>query len=238
MSRTCPINTPRFRTRFGQVVRILCPVCFLVAAVCLLSAKVNAGELTNTPGVAVLLVDTERVMGNIETGVYGQFLEHINHSVVDGLFAEQIQGRGFEGNDFQTYWNPFATNGSASVVNAPFQSGEKSLRLQADNGAAGVRQGRIYLQQGYDYNGSVWIKPERGALGLTFRVMDSGGNRIATAPLKTSGLGVAGSRIFLFESANGYKRRNRNRRQRDGRGAGGLHFDDARRSADERHVAA
>ncbi len=187
MSRTCPINTPRFRTRFGQVVRILCPVCFLVAAVCLLSAKVNAGELTNTPGVAVLLVDTERVMGNIETGVYGQFLEHINHSVVDGLFAEQIQGRGFEGNDFQTYWNPFATNGSASVVNAPFQSGEKSLRLQADNGAAGVRQGRIYLQQGYDYNGSVWIKPERGALGLTFRVMDSGGNRIATAPLKTSG---------------------------------------------------
>ena len=39
-------------------------------------------------GVAVLLVDTDRVMGNIDKDIYGHFLEHINHSVVDGLFAE------------------------------------------------------------------------------------------------------------------------------------------------------
>ena len=55
------------------------------------------------------------------------------------------------------------------------------------NGTAGIRQGRIYVQQGKEYNGSVWIKPESGALQLTFRVTDSGGHEIAAAPLKTTG---------------------------------------------------
>jgi hypothetical protein len=40
----------------------------------------------------------------LPTRIYGHFLEHINHSVVDGLFAEQIRGCGFEGEDFKTYW--------------------------------------------------------------------------------------------------------------------------------------
>jgi len=43
-------------------------------------------------GVAILLVDVDRVMGTVDKKVYGHFLEHINHSVVDGLFAEQIHG--------------------------------------------------------------------------------------------------------------------------------------------------
>ncbi len=48
-------------------------------------------------GVAILQVDTDRHLGTIDRKIYGQFLEHINHSVVDGLFAEQIRGAGFEG---------------------------------------------------------------------------------------------------------------------------------------------
>ena len=187
MSRTCPINTPRFRTRFGQVGRIVCPVCFLVAAVCLLSAKVNAGELTNAPGVAVLLVDTDRVMGRIEGGIYGQFLEHINHSVWKACSPSRFRDADLKERIFKRIGIRLPTNGSASVVNVPFQNGEKSLRLQADNGTAGIRQGGIYLQQGHDYNGSVWLKPETGALPVSFRVKDSGGHLIAAAPLKTSG---------------------------------------------------
>lgn len=58
------------------------------------------------PGVAVLLVDTDRNSAPIDRRIYGQFLEHINHSVEDGLFAEQIRGAGFEGDDFKTYWKP------------------------------------------------------------------------------------------------------------------------------------
>ena len=63
---------------------------------------------TDSTGVAVLLVDTDHPMSTIDKNIYGQFLEHINHSVVDGLYAEQVQGQGFEGKDFETYWKPAA----------------------------------------------------------------------------------------------------------------------------------
>ena len=55
-------------------------------------------------GVAILDVDTDRRMGPIDRNIYGHFLEHINHSVEDGLFAEQVRGGGFEGTDYATYW--------------------------------------------------------------------------------------------------------------------------------------
>ena len=45
----------------------------------------------------------------------------------------------------------------------------------------------IYLQQGFDYNGSVWLKPETGALQIKLLAKDSGGNLLATSPLRTSG---------------------------------------------------
>ena len=51
----------------------------------------------------------------------------------------------------------------------------------------GVRQGRIYVQSGYKYDGSVWLKPEVGAPKVTFRVRDSRGDLIAEVPLATSG---------------------------------------------------
>jgi alpha-N-arabinofuranosidase len=150
---------------------------------CLSLAGAHAAATAEAPGVAVLLVDTDRVTGTVEEAIYGQFLEHINHSVVDGLFAEQIQGRGFEGQDFGTYWVPFGENGSAATADVRFENGEKSVRLQADHGTAGIRQGRISILQGQQYNGSVWIKREAGALQLTFRVMDSGGREVAAVPL-------------------------------------------------------
>jgi alpha-N-arabinofuranosidase len=65
-------------------------------------------------GVAILQVDTDRHLGTIDRRIYGQFLKHINHSVVDGLFAEQIRGAGFEGKDFETYWTSFASPLSAT----------------------------------------------------------------------------------------------------------------------------
>jgi len=159
----------------------------LVVLAAISSLAFMPGAIAAESGVAILLVDTDRVMGKVEEAIYGHFLEHINHSVVDGLFAEQIQGQGFEARDFETYWKTFANNGSAKVVAAKFENGEKSLRLEADNGTAGVRQGRIYLQAGHEYNGSVWIKPEVGALQISFRVTDSTGAPLAEVPLKTSG---------------------------------------------------
>jgi alpha-N-arabinofuranosidase len=151
------------------------------------SCSEKSGATGGKSGIAVLLIDTDRVMGNIEENIYGQFLEHINHSVVDGLFAEQIRGRGFEGGDFETYWESFEGEGNVRVVEVKFKNGEKSIRLEADNDTVGIRQDRIYVREGYDYNGSVWIKPEKGSVQVIFRAKDSGGNLIAEVPLETFG---------------------------------------------------
>jgi alpha-L-arabinofuranosidase len=133
--------------------------------------------------VAVLLVDTDRVSTPIDQAVYGQFLEHINHSVEDGLFAEQIRGAGFEGTDFQTYWTAFAERGTVEIVDVEFSNGRKSVRLQADGGRAGIRQGRIFVESGRTYDGWAWVRRERGAPELTLRVVGAKGEVIASAPL-------------------------------------------------------
>src|SRR6266496_191795 len=83
----------------------------------------RVSEAAPAPGesrVAILLVDTERVMGSIDERIYGHFLEHINHSVEDGLFAEQIRGCGFEGEDFATYWKSFSDRGSVENADVEF----------------------------------------------------------------------------------------------------------------------
>ena len=110
LAQSRPALIPGSRSRFNSVRDFADvggrSILFLLAifAMCLLSNRADAEAATNLPGVAVLLVDTDRVTGKIEEAIYGQFLEHINHSDEDGLFAEQIRGRGFEGKDFETYW--------------------------------------------------------------------------------------------------------------------------------------
>ncbi len=138
--------------------------------------------------VAVLMVDTDRVAGLIDERIYGQFLEHINHSVEDGLFAEQIRGAGFEGDDLKTYWESFAERGTVELAAIEFQNGKKSVRLRVDGGGqAGIRQGRVYLELGQMYDGSVWAKREGGSAQLTLRVRRQKGEPIAVLPLALAG---------------------------------------------------
>ena len=137
--------------------------------------------------VAVLLVDTDSVTASIDKRIYGHFLEHINHSVVDGLFAEQIRGCGFEGEDFKTYWEPFADRGRVEIAAVEFNNGKKSVRLHVQGGHAGIRQGRLYVDAGNQYDGSLWVRREDGSPQLTLRVVSSQGKPIASVPLALSG---------------------------------------------------
>ena len=107
-------------------------------------AAAAPGVRPDSPGVAILQVDTDRRLGTIDRNIYGQFLEDINHSVVDGLFAEQIRGAGFEGTDFETYWTPFGPPDAVRVVEVPFERGAKSVRMTAGRQPAGIRQGRVF----------------------------------------------------------------------------------------------
>ncbi|MBV8834714.1 MAG: carbohydrate binding domain-containing protein, partial [Acidobacteriaceae bacterium] len=149
----------------------------------------DATPVTGEPRVTVLLIDTDRAMAAIDPRIYGQFLEHINHSVEDGLFAEQIRGAGFEGEDFKTYWESFSDRGRVEVADVEFQNGKKSVRLTVEGGRAGIRQGRLYLDAGHQYDGSLWVKREGGTPQLTLRVQTSQGNPIASIPLAVTGSG-------------------------------------------------
>jgi alpha-L-arabinofuranosidase len=143
----------------------------------------NAVEPAGEPGVMVLLVDTDRVSTSIDQRIYGQFLEHINHSVEDGLFAEQIRGAGFEGEDFKTYWEFFADRGEVGIANMDFQNGTKNVRLRVDGGSSGIRQGRLFLDAGVKYDGSLWLKRENGSPKLTLLVKTAKGEPIASLPV-------------------------------------------------------
>lgn len=150
----------------------------------LLARQPDSGD---EPQVAVLLIDTDRASTPISERIYGQFLEHINHSVEDGLFAEQIRGAGFEGDDFKTYWGPFADHGEVELAEVAFHNGTRCVRLHVAGGHAGIRQGRVFLEQDVHYDGWVWMKPENGSPHIALRVTGSTGESIASIPLPLSG---------------------------------------------------
>lgn len=147
------------------------------------SAIDPAGE----PGVTVLLVDTDRVTPPIDPRIYGQFLEHINHSVEDGLFAEQIRGAGFEGNDFETYWQSSADGGHVDLANVDFKNGAKSVHLRVEGGHVTIRQGRIFLDAGVKYDGSLWLKRESGSPKVSLHFRSANGEPIASLPVMVTG---------------------------------------------------
>lgn len=154
-----------------------------VSSPCLSSAAEPGGE----PRVAVLLVDTDRVTAQIDDRIYGQFLEHINHSVEDGLFAEQIRGAGFEGNDFKTYWESSSERGQVELANVEFQNGTKTVRLRVEGGRAAIRQGRLFLDSGVNYEGSLWLKREAGSPHLMLLFKNSKDQLLASILLAVTG---------------------------------------------------
>jgi alpha-N-arabinofuranosidase len=179
---------PRITRKASDKAATLLPMVLMLSLlrVCLNVRAEEPAKTASEPGVAVLLVDTDRVMGMIDADIYGHFLEHINHSVVDGLFAEQIRGRGFEGKDFATYWKPLGEEGSVQVVGTQSANGEESIRLKASDGMAGIQQERIHVQEGYEYDGSVWLKPEQGVVRVSLVLRGADGSPIAEVPLETS----------------------------------------------------
>src|SRR3954462_3616001 len=95
----------------------------------------SAAPAPDNARVAVLLVDTDRVTTPIDERIYGQFLEHINHSVEDGLFAEQVRGAGFEGEDFKTYWEPFSDRGRVEIAEVEFRTGKRAYVSKSEAAA-------------------------------------------------------------------------------------------------------
>jgi alpha-N-arabinofuranosidase len=172
-------------------MKVAIPAALLVLAV---------ASAQPTSGVAILQVDTDRRLGTIDPKIYGQFLEHINHSVEDGLFAEQIRGAGFEGRDFETYWTSFGPPDAVRIIETRFEHGTKSVRIAAGREPAGIRQRRVFLESGQTYDGSAWITIESGAPRLSLRVLAGDGSVLAERPLPARGSAWA-EVPFAFTSA-------------------------------------
>ena len=173
----------------------------------------------------------------IDERIYGHFLEHINHSVVDGLFAEQIRGCGFEGEDFKTYWEPFSDRGSVEIADVEFRNGKKSVRLHVEGGRAGIRQGRLYVDAGHEYDGSLWVRREAGlpAVDASRRKLQGRPDRVGAA--RAHRLGLAGGPLFLLQSRAGHAGLGGDRGSRQWNAAARLRLDDARGRPPRRHAA-
>src|SRR6516165_1157635 len=159
----------------------------IVTSTALLAIAVFCSGLPEPSGVAILQVDTDRRIGQIDPKIYGQFLEHINHSVEDGLFAEQIRGAGFEGRDFDTYWTAFGPPNAVRVVEVPFRRGTKSVQITAGRQPAGIRQRRVLVENGRRYDGSVWVRVVSDAPRVSLRVRGGDGTVLADLPLPAHG---------------------------------------------------
>lgn len=176
------------KTRYFHFNRMSVLFVLFVMGVWTYCSYCSAAESEAKPGAAVLLIDTDRVTESVEKGVYGQFLEHINHSVVDGLYAEQIRDQGFEESNLRDYWRTFNQTGYVQHANnANFINGALSVRLVVNGGTTGVRQFRIYVQEGVTYNGSVWLKLEQGTVQAKLRINNNIGRPIISVPLEISG---------------------------------------------------
>jgi alpha-N-arabinofuranosidase len=178
------MNLPRFSTAIVSIAFFL-----LIQTLVSCSSRSSSDKeiSADSSGVAILLVDADHPVSRIDENIYGQFLEHINHSVIDGLYAEQVQGQGFEGKDYETHWQPIENKGKVELIDIVFQKGLKSIRLSADNGTAGIKQSRLYVQKDKAYNGSLWVKPETGTVEMVLRITDAGNNEIARSSLPFSG---------------------------------------------------
>ena len=101
------------------------------------------------------------------------------------------------------------------------------MRLTARAGTAGIRQGRVYVEAGQKYDGSLWLRPS-GDAALSLRIVSGAGRELATGRLKTGG---GGWQEVLSVHERGHRSAGVARARRDGNGvrARGFHLADARR---------
>ena len=92
-------------------------------------------------------------------------------------------------------------------MDVEFQNGKKSVRLQVEGGRAGIRQGRIFVDAGRAYDGSLWVKREQGSLQLTLRVVSSKGEPDCDCADRGHGFGLAGGPLFLLQFRAGHAKR-------------------------------
>lgn len=131
----------------------------------------------------VIAINKEKVLNRIDQKIYGQFLEHIYHSVSNGIWGETVWNRSFE--DWNAYgdWK-FHSNGHLNV---------NALQSNAD----------YSLGNGKNYALSIEVKRVAGAGTVLLGVRDQRRGRVNTNHLHS--LFDAGkSSYHKFETSVGW----------------------------------
>jgi alpha-L-arabinofuranosidase len=159
------------------------------------------------PATATISIDGGTVEGRISPLLYGQFMEFMYEGIKRGLHAELIRDRSFEegrGSDgLVPHWNRYPDDrnddyglSSARDETVAYPTTEPSEALLTGHSLRvelrpavitrhGVFQSRIPVRRGIEYRGSVWIRTDGFAGGVTLALErdETGGVVYAEAPL-------------------------------------------------------
>ncbi len=146
---------------------------------------------------ANLTVNTDKVVKQLDVKLYGQFLEHIYHSLHGGLWGEVVWNRSFEesppqaggrrggggGGGGQPATPPPAGASPArhwTVIGSPevtldsefALNSSKSLNIAASSPGQGIAQANFWVHAGDTLRGSLWMRSGDGLGGVTVRLVD------------------------------------------------------------------
>ncbi len=158
---------------------------------------------------AHLIIDAAQVEGQIDSRLYGQFLEFMYEGVKGGLSAELLRNRGFEeapnNIGLSRYWERYPDDriddyglsfGWDAAVAHPValdyfdeKPAQHSLRVEAGGGLIerhGVYQGRIPVRAGIPYQGFLWLKTAdfKGRVVVSLEQDTSGGPAYAETEIR------------------------------------------------------
>ena len=194
-------------TRFALVRGGIHRVGMLGVALLAAAALTTATGAALPPATATISIEGGTADGRISPLLYGQFIEFMYEGIKRGLHAELIRDRSFEegrGSDgLSPHWNRYPDDrnddyglSSARDETVAYPTTERSEALLTGHSLRvelrpaviarhGVYQSRIPVRRGVEYRGSVWIRTDPFAGGVTLALErdETGGAVYAEAPL-------------------------------------------------------
>ncbi len=179
----------------------------LGAALLAAAALTTSTGAAPPPATAAISVDGGTVEGRISPLLYGQFIEFMYEGIKRGLHAELIRNRSFEegrgSHGLPAHWNryPDDRNDDYGLTSAwdetvAYPTTERSEALLTGHSLRvelrpaviarhGVYQSRVAVRRGLEYRGSLWIRTEAFAGGVTLALErdETGGAVYAEAAL-------------------------------------------------------
>jgi len=148
---------------------------------------------------ARIRIDTNQVIGKIDSHIYGHFIEFLGRCINDGLWAEMLRNRKFEAQDnnkdgVSNFWFPV---GNRKYINyhhddkVYFSPGHSQrIEILGNNGKrGGIRQSKIPLKAEKSYTVSFYVKGKevKGEIEVSLQRRDGEKNYAFQAiPIKGS----------------------------------------------------